>query len=197
MKRTGGFTLVEVIVALTVLSLISLATVTALRTIALTQQRLGEVSERTSEIRNVSRFLNRALIDAVLLVKSDPETGYRTVFEGSAGQLTWVAPFSASRSVGGLLYFRLLADEQELLIQMVPFLDAMQQIAWDTVPAYPVIPELDSFELAYFDPVNQEWLNEWQGFEVHPDRVRIRIAANGRYWPDIILRLNDGDVSVF
>ena len=58
-----GFTLVEVVVALTILSLIMLATVTGLRTLANTQGTLERVTARIDEVRTVSGFL-RDLMEA-------------------------------------------------------------------------------------------------------------------------------------
>ena len=65
-KPAAGFTLVEVVVALTILSLIMLATVTALRTLANTQGTLERVTARIDEVRTVSGFL-RDLMEAAVV----------------------------------------------------------------------------------------------------------------------------------
>ena len=50
-SRQRGFTLVEVMVALTILSLVMLATVTGLRTLANTQVAIERMTSRVDEVR--------------------------------------------------------------------------------------------------------------------------------------------------
>ena len=61
-----GFTLVEVMVALTILSLVMMATVTGLRTLANTQGAIERTTNRVDEIRSVSSFLRDLLESAVV-----------------------------------------------------------------------------------------------------------------------------------
>lgn len=190
MKPIRGFTLVEVVVALTILSLISLAVVTALRTFAVTQERLNEVSSRTAEMRTVNRFLNRALVDALPLIRVTSSGSY-SLLQGNNHELTWAAPFSASSRLGGVMIIRLYATDGGLMMQMMPYHNAQQPMSWEDTEAFSVVPALDEFALAYFDAATSTWLDEWSGSLENPDRIRISIAASGRYWPDMIVRLND------
>ena len=59
-----GFTLVEVMVALTILSLVMMATVTGLRTLANTQSAIERMTSRVDEVRSVSIFLRDLLTSA-------------------------------------------------------------------------------------------------------------------------------------
>src|SRR5690606_14159465 len=72
--RQGGFTIVEVVVALTVLSLIVLATLTAVQTFGDTQARLETTLVRLDQMRMVSQFLRSTLRQAVPAVNGDPST---------------------------------------------------------------------------------------------------------------------------
>ena len=60
MSRTAGFTLVEVIVALGIFSLIMLATVSGYRTLGNTASTINHMTDRTDELRSVSTFLREA-----------------------------------------------------------------------------------------------------------------------------------------
>jgi len=192
-RRSAGFTLVEVVVALTVLSLISLATVTALRTFAVTQQRLGDVSERTADMRISGQFLRRTLSDAMLMTRTS-DRGAVSYFSGSQDEMIWVAPFSASRAVGGVMVFKLSVNyHRELVIQIAPYRSPQQAIAWESLAEYVVVQQLNKFSVGYLDGASGEWLDNWSGQLHNPDRVRISIAANGRYWPDNIIRLNESN----
>lgn len=196
MKSSRGFSLIEVVVALTVLSLISLAVVTALRTFAMTQERLDEVSSRTSEMRTVNRFLNRALVDALPLVRG-AASGPHSFLQGNRQELIWAAPFSASSRLGGVMIIRLFIADGSLMMQLLPFNDTQQDMPWEAAESFPVVPQLDDFSLEYFDSQYGRWVAEWNSSLVNPDRIRISIAANGRHWPDMIVRLNDSEETFF
>ena len=64
-SQSRGMTLVEVMVATTLFSMIMLATVTALRTFAMTYDRVRQEANKTSQIREGDRFIRQALQDAV------------------------------------------------------------------------------------------------------------------------------------
>ena len=61
-----GFTLVEVMVALSILSLLLLATISALRTFGNTQVSVEKLTNRVDEVRTVSGFLRDTLQSAVV-----------------------------------------------------------------------------------------------------------------------------------
>lgn len=189
--RSRGFTLVEVVVALTVLSMISLATLSSIRTFGSTQQKLDMVSERTQEMRSVSQLLRRVLVDAQAIMRQNPR-GLRSYFQGHEQEVIWIAPFSASRTIGGLTIFRLaINDSQQLTLQFDPYVTSVRELDWSQREAYVLVPKLDEITISYKASPSGEWLSTWENASQNPDRVRLAIAANGRYWPDLIIRLND------
>ena len=92
-----GFTLVEVVVALSILSLVLLATISALRTFGNTQVSVEKLTNRVDEVRTVSGFLRDTLQSAVVgrrrsglsLGAAPPESSF---FRGDAGSFAWKAP---------------------------------------------------------------------------------------------------------
>ena len=56
MRAVGGFTLVEVMVALAIFSLVMLATVTGFRTLSNTAATIDRMTDRIDEVRSVSAF---------------------------------------------------------------------------------------------------------------------------------------------
>ena len=80
-SRSSGFTLVEVVVATVVLSLLLLATVTALRTFGNTQLALERKTLRVDEIRSVSNFL-RDLMESTVVGN---DSGGLSLGAGSGG----------------------------------------------------------------------------------------------------------------
>ena len=65
-SASRGFTLIEVVVSLAILSLVLLGTVTGLRTLGNTQVSLERVTQRADEVRTVSAFL-RDLMEAAVV----------------------------------------------------------------------------------------------------------------------------------
>ena len=60
-KRMGGFTLVEVLVVMSLLSLVMLAMGSALRTTAQTEERVDQRLQRADEMRLAADFLRSIL----------------------------------------------------------------------------------------------------------------------------------------
>ena len=190
-RRAAGFTLVEVVVALTVLSLISLATLSAMRTLGSTQEKLDLVSERTQEMRSVSQLLRRILVDAQPVMRPS-QRALLSYFQGAAQEVVWVSPFSASRAIGGLTIFRLaMSDAQQLTLQFAPFVKPEFQPDWSLRDVHILVPHLDEFQITFNVSPFGEWVSDWENASQNPDRVKLTIAANDRYWPDLIIRLND------
>lgn len=190
-KFRAGFTIIEVVIALTVLSMISLATLSAIRTFGSTQEKLDIVSERTQEMRAVSQFLRRVLVDAQPLMRQQQQVSH-SYLRGGQRELVWVAPFSASRVVGGLTVFRLFIDEdQQLSVQFAPYLNANQTVEWDRYDAHVLVSRVDELTLTYNAGPLSDWVAGWENATRNPDRIRISLAVNGRYWPDLIIRLHD------
>lgn len=194
LKLTRGFTLVEVVVAISILSMIVLGTLAALRTFGRTQATLEDVSERTQSLRQVSGLLRRTLVDAQALPMASRITFGGIYFYGDGQKLVWVAPFSASRHLGGMTIFGLQVQEGDLLLSMAPYVDS-QPVDESNLTPLVIAEEIESFSLAYRAEPGGEWVENWQEQPALPDSVRLTLMVAGRHWPDLIVRLNDASVS--
>ena len=65
MRRARGFTLVEAVVALTILSMIMVATIATLRAFGNTNIAIKQVTQRVDEVRVVSAFLRNTIGNAM------------------------------------------------------------------------------------------------------------------------------------
>lgn len=193
LKSARGFTLVEVVVAISILSMIVLGTLAALRTFGRTQTTLETVSERTQSLRQVSGLLRRALVDAQPLPFATRHT-FGLYFFGDSQSLVWVAPFSASRHLGGMTVFGLRAEDGDLLLTMAPYVDS-RPVDESNLQPLVIAEEVESFSLAYRAEPGGEWVDNWQGQPALPDSLRLTLMVEGRHWPDLIVRLNDASVS--
>ena len=124
-QSSRGFTLVEVIVALGIFSLIMLATVSGYRTLGNTASTIDRMTDRTDELRSVSAFLRDALENAVVGTESGggdemtfggtvSDAGPVTFFKVTEGGLEWRAKILFGEAYGGSYFLRLARQQDEL-----------------------------------------------------------------------------------
>lgn len=192
-RRAQGFTLVEMMVSVTILSLVMLATVTALRTLASTQTSLNRVTDRNDEIRSVSSFLRDALESAVVGSSSGGlsvggGSAEMTVFETSPTQLIWKTTMMFGESAGGSYVVR-IAEEQPNIVLRWQKTNAFGQVGdWNKASARTLVQDVQEFAVAYRRQYDGEWMSRWDGRGA-PGWVRLRIRAAERYWPDIVMEV--------
>jgi len=188
-----GFTLVEVVVSLGVLSLILLATVSALRTFANTQVSLDRMMARVDEVRTVSGFLRDLFEGAVpgekrggglSLGGGSSELAY---FEGTATSVEWKAPVLFGEAYGGTMLLRLAAEGGVLKLYWQAPPPRNMRVNWNDRSSRVLIDKVEQFQVSYRSEFNRAWEDsDWTG-EGAPALLRLSIKANGRYWPDLIM----------
>ncbi len=199
-RAARGFTLVEIIIALSLLSLVMLALVAALRTFGESGSRLEARSERTDDMRLVSGFLRQIVGEASVAHRRKLDDGTEVPdFLGEPQSLEWLAPMPARHGVGGLHWLRLsIRSEEEgfdLVLQLVPFVPPPQAFAadpdarpdWVTEPARILVRRLDSFSVAYQRLGRSDWQDNWSDAAVLPGRVAFKLRIGGASWPDLIV----------
>jgi general secretion pathway protein J len=194
--RHAGFTLVEVMVSLAVLSLLMLATVSALRTFANTQGSLERKISRVDEIRSVSSFLRQALQSNVV-AQAQGESGGLSLggappsqsafFRGTPRSVEWKAPMMFGEGYGGTFLIRVGREANQLTLrwQDPPDDDDGFEPDWRDTPVRVVIDNLEEFSVAYRLDYKEGW-KEGIAIESPPVMVRLAIKSSGRYWPDLI-----------
>ena len=191
--KQQGFTLVEVMISITILSMIMLATVTALRTFGNTQHTLAQMTHRVDEVRSVSQFLRRAL-DAAVLGETNSGLTLGGGADGSSGFLgsqrafQWKSVLVFGESYGGSFLLRVAQEEDRLMLR---WLDTEvrrgREPDWSQSEAWPLIEGLQEFTVAYRMKRDGAWLPEWSNGS--PRWVRVSIRARNRYWPDLIMQV--------
>ncbi|GAB3281341.1 prepilin-type N-terminal cleavage/methylation domain-containing protein [Parahaliea aestuarii] len=188
-----GFTLVEVMVALAILSLILLSTITALRTFGTTQATLDRTIERIDEVRTVSSFLRDQLGAASIGLNASGLTlgggvDEGSFFRGSAKSLEWKANIKFGESFGGNYLLRVVQLDDELTLQWLPVSMSTHDLDWEGASSRRLIAGVQAFELAYRTGFSEDWQAELDAGTT-PALVRMRISTRGRYWPDLIMEV--------
>ncbi len=191
-SRQQGFTIIEVVIALTILSLLMLAMITAMRTLGDTQTRLQKVIDRTDEMRMVSQFLRRSIGQAMPVLRREAGKQYGTYFQGTENEIIWASPISAGPAIGGLNVARLSVSEDELLLQLQAFKSPQDEPDWGEVEKYTLVSGLDNITIGYRLDIGEEWQEEWERGQSNPRTVRLVIEKAGRFWPELIISLATG-----
>ncbi len=202
-RRGRGFTLIEVMVALTLLSMIMVATIAAMRTLGNTRTSVGQLTGRVDEIRVVSEFLRNTIGAAmpVTRVGSSEATftegaSYGTYFAGDAASLIWVAPLVAGADMGGVFILYLVMVDETLELRWLPYQSDVQAVDWSTVEPRKLLQSVEEFQVGYLAAYGQDWLDVWEGSQRNPVAVRINIRSAGKYWPELVIRLSGAEMNL-
>lgn len=213
--RARGFTLIEVLVVITLLSLVMLGMATAMRTMGDTETRVDTRLARIDKLRTIEHFLRQVLgrvsyQRASSLNNTAPGaaapggvSGDALRFEASADSIAWIGIMPARPGMGGRYFFRLAAEPsgqgQDLVLRHAPW--SPEQAAlfpdWASAESEVIARDIASFsveaqaERAGDAAAQATWSSDWQsGWPVSialPDRLRLRIADAGGDWPQLIV----------
>lgn len=198
MKRSGrnvaGFTLVEILVVMTLMSVVMLALGAAMRTIAQTEERVDQRLQRADEMRVATSFLNSTL-GRISARKSQAPTqvgGSLALFSATSAAVMWVGVMPARYGAGGRYFFRLALERQgdgaSLVIRFVPWTGAGVFPDWASADSRVLVRGASRLDLAYADK-DGSWRSDWPDPLLLPGRIRISVRTPTLEWPQIVIAL--------
>jgi general secretion pathway protein J len=207
MRRSQGFTLLEVLLAIILLALLIAGAYSGINA-SVHAMHAGEAAiDRTDRLRTAQGFLRRQLSHILpLMYARDDSTGATHVFDGDARSMRFVAPMPGYLSRGGpyVQTLELAPGKDGLQLQftdsMLNGYDAKQSA--DTEPVVLLEHIADGrFEYRTLDDQGQltDWSSAWQDPEITPLMIRIDLTMQSGAqlpWPtlDVPLMLNAGAV---
>lgn len=193
-------TLVEVVVAMAVLSLVVLVLGASLRSMAQSSQRIDERVDAIDEMRVGIGFLREVLGRVVPVRQAPPGEGL--LFTAAPQELAWVAVMPARFGAAGRQYFRLALETLDdgssgLVLRYAPWTGEAVAPDWTQADARVLVPQVTAFELHYGgEGVATGWLSTWPPDDPAaaarernrpPPRVRLDVASATQAWPPVIV----------
>jgi len=194
--RTSGFTLLEVMLAMTLLSIMVVLLFSSLKIGAESwnkgEKKIAEVNDKAV----VYQFFKRHLpaIKPLWDDFSDDERVFS--FQGETNKLQFVSIFPASAGRKGLQLFEVIFDKYDQgLVKVVlsPFYPALDEQQWEPEEVV-LLEQVENFEISYFGKEMGEsdgsWVDSWKQRETLPALLKIKITLeNQSYWPEMIFAL--------
>jgi general secretion pathway protein J len=201
-RTAAGFTLVEMLVAMSLLSLIVLGLAGAMGTMGRTETSIDNRLERMDESRASTDFL-RAVLGRISAkrVQGLQQQGMLSAapsaffFEGAGQSMTWVGVMPARYGVGGRYHFRLAMGSYDgapaIVLSYLPWTDAQTLPDWGAAQTYPLLTHATGLSFQYLDGAIDppQWGSDWGAVDRLPQAVQVVMTTDTSVLPPVVVQL--------
>jgi prepilin-type N-terminal cleavage/methylation domain-containing protein len=204
LARQSGFTLLEFLIAITILTLFMTASLGAIRIASKSWAAGQERADLTEEMRSVTDFLRRQFAQMPPLKIGEGKDQRLTFSAGETG-LRFVAPGPQYSFGAGLFVFTLAGEKvdgnESLTLRYAPFdPDSERLVQPASSKAIILAWGFEEISFQYYGSQTEKeppaWHSLWNAdADYYPLAVRIRTrkAPDGEGWPDLVYRLRGGE----
>lgn len=193
-KSEAGFTLLELLVAITLMALLSVVLLGGLRFGARVWEESERHNTRGNEVRNAQMHLREKIEQAWPYFDTTDPTKPHVRFRGDSQSLEFLAPVPPDLAPGGYAEVEVVTASKDGMLRLVmqsrPELAAAEGMQHREV----LLDGLLELKISYFgadaSSIAPAWHDEWQDQKRLPGLVRIDAAfapEDGRHWPSFIV----------
>ena len=188
--KQKGMTLVEVVIAAMVLSMLMLGLIAAMRTFASSYEALELTAQRTSTLREANAFLRHSLRRAVF-----PSS---EALQLTSTELQWRAPLDRVGAAGGVLWFRLVLEGDRLVLHFAlptseEAIDEPAEPSWDQdIPPQVLLTGVDQLAVSAQWEEAPEWDEAMDERATGlPKLLRVEMQLTDGIWPPLVVALDE------
>lgn len=185
-SRQRGFSLVEVLLAITLLGIIMGLAYSGFRASTRATHSAEQAIERTNRVRVVHQFVRNQLARALPLAMFETDERERILFEGERDRVRFVAPMPGYLSYGGP-YIQEFSIEQGAQGRELVFRYAMlngfepDAGAMETNESVVLLDHLDDGEFSYIGFDEEGEIGQWETAWETPTQVPLGVTVD--LWP--------------
>lgn len=195
-NQCDGFTLLEVLLAMTLLSIMVVLLFSSLRIGAESwdkgETKIAEVNEKAV----VYHFFKRHIPTIRPLRDDFSEEESTFSFQGEQERLKFVSVFAASVGRKGLQHFEVFFDKKDtgiIKVILTPFYPTIENQEWQPEEVV-LLEHVTDFKVSYFgrEDIDKEadWFESWQEKNDLPQLIKIKIKLQDKsYWPEMTFAL--------
>lgn len=194
-----GFTLIEVLIAMSLLSIMMGLLFVSMRTV-IESWNIGEAkAEKINKKAVFYQFFKQHLINTKPLSEFNSESVNNTmqipkmVFKGTAQNIRFVSALPSASIRKGEQVFNVGINPQQpssIIVSLIPYRQSQTQ----SVDESELLDHVRNIEFSYFGKLNEnferDWQSEWQDTEELPRLVKIKVVLEDEsVWPDMVFPL--------
>ncbi|MEN8260487.1 MAG: prepilin-type N-terminal cleavage/methylation domain-containing protein, partial [Pseudomonadota bacterium] len=193
-RSAAGFTLLEMLIAITLLGIMMTLLFGSLRTCVRSWEAGEKLAAKTGRMAVIESFIRTYLSNAMPLIDDLSEEDPVFSFKGTDRSVQFVSSLPASAGRGGLYIFNLdlVNDGREKVLQLTlrpfyPLFDEAQEVKEEII----ILENIEEMKLAYFGEdidLDEEdrWHEKWEERDSLPKLVQVELTIEGEApWPTL------------
>lgn len=199
----SGFTLVEVLIALTIMSMLMLLTNSAFFSMSQSYQRLSESATLTSDLRLLTAFIDNQLSHMRPLAIREQDN-LNIYFAGFSDRVRFTGALPAHRGGGGLHFLEINRSSNPPALVIADTAaakesDFFNDSSIDTWNRTVLSEDIQAIDISYFgtkDNETADWHRDWLNQPRLPELIRFEFDLGSDHeWPPLVVALHTKSVA--